>query len=233
MNVIILCGGYGTRLGDLTKNMPKPLLEVAGLPFVAHLIQQLRCQGISEVVLAVSFKSEKFFQILGHEYDGVKISYSLEPSPLGTGGAIKYAMNLYDFDSCVVLNGDTYSEFNLRDLVDFSSQNEAEIAVGLAFVMDTSRYGAVVLNSSNRICKFGEKSISTEGFINAGIYFLKRSIFQSITEANFSFEKSVLEALVQHIKVFGLVSAGNFIDIGVPEDLFRANRYFEAKGSYG
>lgn len=224
MKAVVLCGGQGTRLGDLTKDTPKPLLEVAGRPFMHHVLGKLAAAGTPEVVLATSFQWEKIAKVYGNAWQGMRICYSIEPEPLGTGGAIRQAMREAQAAEALVLNGDTLFDMDLNALIDFHAQRRAQVSIAVRRVPDVSRYGAVAMDGEGRIVQFGEKRRQGEGLINAGVYVVNVEVFEGIESPRFSFETEVLGANIDCMRVYAMEAAGYFIDIGIPEDLALAAR---------
>ena len=146
-SAILLVGGMGTRLLPLTLKTPKPMLQVAGVPFTEHQIRKAADAGITEIVLATSYKSELFEPYFGNgERFGIKIKYAVEKSALGTGGGIRNAANLLaDCDQVVIFNGDVLSGHDLTGQLEFHKKHQADITLHLAQVEDARSYGCVEL----------------------------------------------------------------------------------------
>ena len=222
MKAIILCGGLGTRLGSLTKDIPKPLLNVAGRPFISYVLDRLAKAGINGFVLAVGFQWSKLHDYIGDEWNSVPVHYSVEAEPLGTGGAIKKALSNMDVDEVIVVNGDTLFDINIQKFLHFAIANQSMACIALRKVEDCSRYGSVTVNAQGRIMSFGEKDLNGEGFINGGVYYLRYNALDSIAVNAFSFETAFLELKYPKEPIFGMAFDDYFIDIGVPADLHRA-----------
>ena len=199
------------------------MLAVAGRPFLAHVLDQLSLAHLDEIVLAVSFQWEKIQAEIGNRWRGVKISYSIEQSPLGTGGAIRQAMQQAGIIEALVANGDTLLNINADELIQFARDHEADIAIALRANEDTSRFGKVRINSDNRIVAFEEKAPASSGLINSGMYFVKSSIFSKMFTQAFSFEKDILVRQTDLLAIYGMQTSAYFIDMGIPEDLARAH----------
>ncbi len=226
---IILAGGMGTRLGMLTQDIPKPMLEVAGRPFLDYLIKNLMNQGICELILAVSYKSEKIIQYCESKYKNLDLKFSIEDTPLGTGGGLRKALELTEEENILVVNGDTYSQFDLNVLSKFYDSKKADMAIVLKYMQDASRYGIVDLDEQCRINKFVEKSLTAKGFINSGVSLVKRSSFCSIELGkSFSLETDFLAGKCKDFKFYGIDFPGYFIDIGVIADFNRAQEEFRS-----
>ena len=214
---VVLAGGLGTRLGDHTKTLPKPMMDVAGRPFLDYLIRNLRRHGIGEIVLSVGHLHETIRDCFGdgNEY-GVHIHYAVEHEPLGTGGALRNCLPLLA-ERFFVLNGDTMFDVN------FAALDATSITAVMALrpVADTARYGRVTLHDK-WITHFVEKGAEGPGVINGGVLCLNRQDIASLPEAKSSLERDLLPHLAQQRELAGFVSDTFFIDIGLPESLLEA-----------
>lgn len=225
---IVLAGGFGTRLRGVVDGVPKPLAPVAGRPFLALVLDALATQGMRRVVLATGYRGEQIETALGAVWRGMSLDYSRETEPLGTGGAIALAMQRIAGDACFVLNGDTWLALNYANFETATCAQDARLGVALAKVPEVARYGAVRVEDG-RITGFIEKGYFGAGFVNAGVYWLRRDLLGACpAEAAFSFEREVLVAAVTRETVRGYIDTADFIDIGVPEDYERAQRQFPA-----
>jgi D-glycero-alpha-D-manno-heptose 1-phosphate guanylyltransferase len=222
MKAVVLCGGLGTRLGDMTRETPKPLIPVAGRPFLAHVLDQLTTAPIDEIILAVSFHWQKVLAEIGDSWCGVKISYSIEQEALGTGGAIKQAMRQSGVNEALVVNGDTFLKMNAGDLLQFAKEQNADIAIALKQTEDSARFGKVNIDELGRVLAFEEKGQCGRGLINSGVYYVRELVFASIQQETFSFEKDVLTLYCSEFAIYGMPTDAYFIDMGVLEDLARA-----------
>jgi len=224
MNAIVLCGGLGTRLGDLTRETPKPLLDVAGQPFITYILEYLQSSGVTHACLAVSFQWHKLRAALGDHWNGLPLSYSIEDKPLGTGGAIRQALKTMGWPEALIANGDTLVEADLWQILAVGQQANADVVLVLKQVADTARYGRVNLLPSGRVASFSEKGVVGPGLINAGLFWLRADLVAAIPHAVFSFEQDVMMAHLHQYDIHGLPTVGYFIDMGIPEDLERARR---------
>lgn len=223
MEAIILAGGFGTRLQSVVKNVPKPMADINGKPFLAYLLDYvIRC-GVGKIVLSVGYKKEGVMEFFGSNYKGIEIEYCTEDAPLGTGGAIKKALDLCSEKNILVLNGDTFFAVNLSGFVAAHHKSGSLASIALKPMERFDRYGSVVLDGDN-ITLFEEKKYCDRGFINGGVYVLSADISPMLNclPDIFSFEKDFLEAKIANIKPYGFVDNGYFIDIGIPEDYERA-----------
>ena len=215
---IILVGGKGTRLGELTRNFPKPMIEVNGKPFLLYILDYVQRFGFKEIILLSSHGSEylqDYFK--DFKYKNCNITILKEEIPLGTGGAL---VNSYEYldDAFFCLNGDSIVEGNWLSIIqDFDET--CDCAVALTKVDDPKRYGTVKLENS-LIKKFYEKKESDKSqFINAGIYIFRKKIFKNYKKEFISLEKDILPALAEGQKIKGRYVEGYFIDIGTPTSL--------------
>ncbi|MEZ7196964.1 sugar phosphate nucleotidyltransferase [Pseudodesulfovibrio karagichevae] len=215
---VILAGGRGTRLGELTREVPKPVIPVGGVPFLSYLIWNLARHGIREIVLSTGYLHEKLRDALGDGRElGVRLSYVREREPLGTGGGVRNCLGLLD-ETFLVLNGDSIFDINYLDLA-AGAQGNPRIA--LRRVEDASRFGTV-RHRSGRVVQFSEKGAGGPGAINGGIYLLTREVVRELPEGAVSLEQDVFPELAARGRLFCKEYSGFFLDIGVPEDLARA-----------
>lgn len=221
--VIILAGGFGTRLSSVVKDVPKPMAPVNGYPFLHYIFKELQHQHIQEVILSVGYKKEIIQDFFQDNYLDISIQYAVENEPLGTGGGIKRAFSLVKEDA-FILNGDTYFDIKLTQLKDAS----ADICIALKPMFEFDRYGSVEINERQRIIAFNEKKYCPHGLINGGVYYFHKSLFDRIlTEEKFSFEKDILEKHLNDLNIYGKIFDNYFIDIGIPEDYERAKHDFK------
>lgn len=220
MQAIILAGGFGTRLQSVVKNCPKPMAPIHNKPFLAYLIDYLKSQGITEVVLSVHYLREQIEDFFKDNYQGIKIRYAVEEQPLGTGGAIVHALKKIDSTQPVfILNGDTLLKLNYKTMYEKHFQNNTYLTIALRKIENCNRYGVVSV-SETEITAFDKLGGEHPGLINAGVYLIDSSIFQKfpVSASVFSFEKDFLPSCVRHLKAHAFVVEDYFIDIGVPED---------------
>ena len=221
--VIILAGGFGTRLSTVVKDVPKPMAPINGKPFLHYIFKELQHQKIKQIVLSVGHLKEVIQDYFQDSYLGISIQYAIENEPFGTGGGIKHAFNFVE-DDAFVLNGDTFFDIELSKL----KKTDADISIALKPMFNFDRYGTVELNNENRIVSFNEKKHCEHGLINGGVYYFKKSLFDKIeTERKFSFEKDILEKHLHHLQIQGTVFDNYFIDIGIPEDYKQAQIDFK------
>ena len=228
-SAILLVGGRGTRLAPLTNNTPKPMLQVAGVPFTEHQINKARAAGITEIVLATSFKAELFEPYFGDGKNfGISIKYAIEEVALGTGGAISNAGAMLEGGGPVaIFNGDVLSKHDLDSQFKFHQANGADVTLYLTEVEDARAYGAVELDNTGRVSAFNEKMENPPtNIINAGCYIFNRGIIESIPVGKvISIERETFPQLLANgAKVFGFVDKSYWLDIGTPTALLKASR---------
>ena len=215
---VILAGGLGTRLRATIGDIPKPLAEVNGRPFLAYQLDWLKSQGITQVVLCVGYRHELIEAHFGSGGSiGMQISYSIEREPLGTGGALWNARNLLR-DPFLAMNGDTYFELQLGPLLQQHLSQQAIATMSLVQVPDTSRFGAVTLDAEGYVSQFQEKGRSGAGLINAGIYALSNKVFDYFpVQMPVSIERDVFPVLSERRLLQACTLRGFHLDIGTPE----------------
>jgi D-glycero-alpha-D-manno-heptose 1-phosphate guanylyltransferase len=228
----VLCGGLGTRLRPVLNDRPKSMALVSGVPFLRLLIEKLRSQRVYDVILGTGYMAEQIESYFGNGNDlGVRIRYSREHEPLGTGGALKLAEPFLS-DPIVVLNGDSYVDWSLASVREVFSAKQADIVIVLRAVEDIARYGSVTLDRDGRVTQFAEKGVRAgPGLINAGVYFLRKEIVRDLAAGEaLSLERDVFPTLLER-RVYGLACTGLFIDIGIPDDLRRAQSLLAAEAN--
>ena len=226
---VILAGGFGTRLSHVLGNIPKPMAPVYGKPFLCYLLDRLADAGVTHVVLATGHLHEQIVSYFHDGYRGIKVSFSNESTPLFTGGAIVKAARQIESEDFLVLNGDTLFDIDIPAFCDFHRSRNAHLSVALRDVPDTGRYGAVEC-LDGCIKAFREKDQSSgAGCINGGIYAISHEwLMQQSLPEKFSFEKELMQPLAGAEGFCGMRFSDYFIDIGVPEDYYRAQKEFGA-----
>ena len=223
---IILAGGFGTRLQSVVSDVPKPMAPVAGRPFLTYLLDRLRKQGYTHIVLATGYLHEKVEEFFGHEYHDVAIDYARELSPLGTGGAIVNALQYCHEETVTVLNGDTLFDIDHERLCRFAEEKDTSLAIVLRQVPDAGRYGSVEIDANGCITTFKEKNAEAgSGLINGGIYRIQRSLLDGFTLGEkFSFEQELMQQRYRDERYYAYADGAYFLDIGIPEDYSRAQQ---------
>lgn len=223
---IILAGGLGTRLRSVVDDLPKVMAPVGGRPFLEHVLDRLIAQGLERAILAVSYRREAILDHFGVRYRGLDLSYSIEEEPLGTGGAIRQAMAQAGSAPCFILNGDTWLELDYGAMARSWSESGSPLAMAVRELPDVGRYGALEI-SNGRVTAFLEKGRIGPGTINAGVYLTTPDLFnRDQWPPRFSFEQDLLMAHLGELAPLAYATSGAFIDIGIPEDYFRAQALF-------
>jgi mannose-1-phosphate guanylyltransferase len=225
MQALVLAGGEGTRLRPLTYTTPKPVMPLAGRPFLSYMLDWLHSHDVDEVILSCGFLSDGVKRVLGDIYDGMRLRYVVEEEPLGTAGPVRLAHEegLLQ-DRLFVLNGDVLTDIDLSAELAQHLQTGARVTLALYPVDDTSSYGVVPADDQGRVLEFIEKTGDDPptNRINAGAYVIEREVVDSIPSGRaVSFEREVFPALVGD-GLYGFAAEGYWIDIGTPD------RYLEA-----
>lgn len=229
MRAVVLVGGFGTRLRPLTFTTPKPMLPVGHRPIIENLVMMLAAAGIDEVVLALGFKPEPFMRAFPDgTCAGVKLHYAVEPEPLDTGGAIRFAAEDAGINSTfVVVNGDVLTDLDVASLIDSHRERGAEATIHLTPVDDPSAYGVVELDGRGRVSRFVEKpapGTAPSNLINAGTYVFEPSVLTRIpTGRKVSIERETFPQLVEARTLYAMATDDYWIDTGRPATYRQAN----------
>lgn len=214
--LVVLCGGLGTRIRSINNEVPKALIKIGRAPFLYHLLTQYH-SAVSNIVVATGYKREMIRDEIGSFFKSTPVIYSEELEPLGTGGALKQALKAVETKRCLVVNGDTFSKF------DFGIMERSQDFMVTSTVEGPHRFNGLSI-SNEKVRGFLNKG---EGeVINAGTYaFFVEKLSQSLScfPSVFSFENDVLPILVASGEIQA-IPCDDFIDIGVPEDYFRAQK---------
>lgn len=222
---IILAGGLGTRLRSVLPDVPKCLAPVAGRPFLFHVINYWRSQGIERFVFSLGYKSDQIQEYLSNQFPTLNYEVVIEQKPLGTGGGIVLALRACQHPQVLVLNGDTLFRGDLHAAARLHEVESANCTLLLKPMINFDRYGVVHTEPNGSIKAFLEKQAVTEGQINAGVYLIDRhKLLDEEWPAAFSFEKDYLERYVSERKFLGIAQDAYFRDIGIPEDHQLADR---------
>jgi len=225
---ILLVGGFGTRLMPLTRNTPKPMLTVAGIPVTEHQLMMAKAAGIEEIVLATSYLSDVFTPYFGDGSRwGMSIKYAVEKEPLGTGGAIRNAAQLFENqESVVILNGDVLSSHDLAEQIRQHEAHDADVTLHLTEVDDARAFGCVPTDAQGRVTAFLEKMDNpVTNQINAGCYVFNPRVITSIPlDTVVSVERETFPQLVSSgAKIYGYLENTYWLDIGTPKALLKAS----------
>ncbi len=229
ISLLVLAGGFGTRLRSEVKDVPKPLAPVAGKPFLAHMIANWKAQGVTQLFLLLHFEHQKICAMVdamenSGELDGMKVHTLIETVPLGTGGAVVNAIDVFGIKSNFLLtNADTWLGSGITELA-----SACPNSIGIVKVQNTQRYGAVQVDNG-KILRFSEKSQSVgNGWVNAGLYHLVPDVFKTARKNHvFSIETDVFPKLVEQRMLAATPLETDFIDIGIPDDYHCFCRWVE------
>ena len=228
LTTILLLGGQGTRLRSVVSDRPKVMALVNGRPFLTILLDELIRSGIKKVVFSTGYKSDYIKEELGTSYEGLKITYSEELSPQGTGGGLRLATEMVKSKNYLVMNGDNFIEFNLNSFVHnhLTKLNEASILIKK--VDDSQRFGTVLFDKDMKVKEFKEKDSSvTEGYINCGVYILTSSVLKYFPKSSpFSLELDFFPNITRR-RFYAFQTEGRHLDIGTPQSYELAQTFFK------
>lgn len=227
---IILAGGLGTRLRQVLPDLPKCMAPVNEKPFLGYVTRYFQKQGVEKFIFSLGYKSEVISDYIRSEFSPNDYLFSIEETPLGTGGAIKLACTKASGKNVFVINGDTLFKVDVNRLSMVHQEYDADCTLSLKPLPNIDRYNGVELNDDNSVKEFKEPRPGS-GLINGGVYALNASMFlhEDLPE-KFSFEKDYLEKLYHNRKMYGSIQDTYFIDIGIPSDYERAQT--ELKNTY-
>ncbi len=226
---IILAGGFGTRLKEVVDNVPKVMALVNGRPFLEYVLDYLDRNVFNHVVLSVGYKHEIIRDHFKDKYKSIHIDYAIEEEPFGTGGAIQLAFKQINGYRAMVFNGDTMFRVDMDKIINFHFSKGTGFSLVLREVGNVERFGAVEINTDNKITRFSEKGENTgPGNINGGVYVIEKKFFETMGfSEKFSMEKDGFEKLYKTYPFYGILCKQYFIDIGVPDDYKRAQDEFK------
>ncbi len=229
MKAVILVGGEGTRLRPLSINRPKPMMPLANKPFIEYVLNLLRKYSVKDIILSSCYLPHSIEDYLKNGSGfGVKLTYEVESTALGTAGAVKNVEKHLE-DTFLVFNGDILTDLNLRELIKYHKEKKAKATIALTPVEDPTLYGLVELREDGSIVRFLEKPSwdqITSDLINAGTYVLEPEVLKDVpAEESYSFERGLFPLLLdRNERVFGFVSNAYWLDIGNPAKYLLAHR---------
>lgn len=234
---IILVGGLGKRLQPVVKDIPKPLADVGGKPFLWYILQKLLQENMERIILSAGYKAELVEEFILKYFIEENTRIIIEKEPLGTGGALKKSITFVNNDFLYLLNGDSFFDINMKKFEEDSFRiGKFDISIALCEMNNPLRFGIVEINEDNKVLDFKEKVIAkNKKYINTGIYILNKKVFEKKLNnfpEKFSFEKDILENKELKLKTIGIPYKANFIDIGIPEDYIKAKRFFQKSVLY-
>lgn len=224
---VILAGGFGTRLRSAVSDVPKPMAPINGRPFLEYLIDFWFEQGIKHFILSVGYKHEIISSYFGSKYHGATIDYVVEDMPMGTGGGLLASLKyLSNTNPVLLLNGDSFFDISISDLLKHHLTNRAAVTFSLFRTSERGRYMGMQLSDDGRILSLGDKKNQSDVLANGGVYIVDPIAFDGFpapTKQAISLEGDIFPGLLKsEAGMWGYQSNGLFIDIGVPEDYFRA-----------
>lgn len=227
--VMILAGGYGTRLHSVVPDLPKVLADVNGRPFLSYLLDQLCLSRVNSVIICTGYRGEMIVKAFQYKYKDLKLFFSKEPEPLGTAGALKFSLDSCNAEHILVMNGDSFLDTDLISFQKWHYQKRADCSLLLTHVKSSERYGFVKTDTDGRIKVFEEKGIEKSGWINAGVYIFRREIIASIPNNRMvSLENEIFPQLIGK-DFYAFKAHGSFIDIGTPQSYEKAKEFFYEK----
>jgi len=228
-DVVILCGGQGTRFRQVASDIPKALASVGNGVFLDILLKSIFNQGFKRVILAVGHMKEKIIQKYSRDD---RMLFSEESEPLGTGGAAMKALKLVRTENFVVMNGDCHSEVDLKKMYAEHLENKPLITMALAEMEDVSDYGSVSVGEANKILAFEEKSPQKRaGLVNAGVYIFNKKIVSHTPGVRFSLERDLFPAVILEKPCYAHIVKGGILDIGIPERYNLAKQKFAKRNN--
>ena len=231
MYSIILAGGFGKRLGKITKKVPKPLLKIGKKPFIFYLLDSLEKHGFKYAIICVHYLKKQFKDILSQKNIKIETLFSEEETPLGTGGAIKKALNLVrSSEPILVHNGDSFTNLNYKRVIESHLNSKKNLTIVLKKIKSCKRYGQFIFDKKLRIKEFVYPGKNEAGYISIGVYVISKDLFKrDDLSKNFSFESDFLVPKILEIEPNIFITEDYFIDIGTPKDFKRASLEIEKK----
>ncbi len=225
--VLILCGGLGTRLRAVVKDVPKPMAKINDKPFLDILLKYLSSYGIKNIVLSTCYLSKVIEDYYKSNWQKLNIKISKEPEPRGTAGGVKYSKKHIKSNNFLVINGDTFCNANLKQFYNFHLKKMGDVTILITkkSFSDSKDTGTIVLDKEYRIISFQEKQKNIKRYSNAGMYFLSKNIFNIIPDnKKCSLEYDIFPKLD---KMYGYITTKRFIDIGTAERFYKAAKMFK------
>ena len=227
--VVILAGGRGVRLSSAVSDRPKPMADINGTPFLSHLMNFWVGKRIDHFILSLGYMHETIINYFGATFEGIPITYTVEKTPLGTGGALLLAAEEISESVFFLVNGDTFFDLNTRKMMIEHSQEAADLSIAVFQLKRNTRYGSVDIGANGEITRFRrKKEKSTNSWVNGGTYVMNKEWIADccIKEEKISLEAEMIPKLLvsgRKIHAYRTGAGAGFIDIGVPEDYLRAS----------
>lgn len=223
MEAIILAGGLGTRLRSEVRDIPKSMALIRNKPFMVYLLDRLINNGVTRIIFSLGYKSEYIQEYFSDSYKNCDIIYAIEEKLLGTGGAIKNAMQYVQGEDVIVVNGDSIFLSDFKEQHKLHKSTGADATLALKHMKNIERYGTIEMTEEGKVTKFLEKQPIDEGYMNTGTYiFNVKSFKETLLPEKFSIERDYFEAMVNQLNFVGYKANGYFLDIGIPKDFKKA-----------
>ena len=222
--VIILAGGFGTRLRSVVNDKPKCLAVINERPFLSYLIDSLLKYNYDRFIFSLGYMSDDVIEFIKSSYPELDSVFSIEEAPLLTGGAIRLALEFVESDSVLILNADTFFGLDLSLFFEYHMSESSDMTIALKPMFKFDRYGAVIFDNKNVVVAFEEKAFKEFGHINCGYVYLKKEVLSEYPlNVPFSFESDFIKINLKRLRIIAFIDDSYFIDIGIPEDYFKAN----------
>ena len=226
----ILAGGYGKRLKKVVPNLPKPMAIIEKKPFLEYLLDYWIDEGVTKFIISVGYLKDIIIKHFGNKYKNIPIEYFVEKSPLGTGGGLIFISNQLS-DPFIVLNGDTFFEVSLKELLMFKKKNKIGFVMNLFETSERDRYGIVDIKKKIWVESIDQLKKNKKGWANGGVYLINPDVFKKSNFKSgvaYSLERDIIPYLIS----LGNIVGGNkqkkkFLDIGIPKDYYKAKKFFE------
>jgi len=218
MDVVILCGGKGTRLKSVVSDRPKPMAALNDKPFLQLLMEYAAGFGFKRFILAAGYMADVIEKHFSGAAAGFDVAVSRETEPLDTAGAVRNASALIRTPQFLVMNGDSICRIDLRAFVEFHFSRGGRASVAVAKVADAGSFGSITKDADGRLLSFREKAAAGAGYVNAGIYILDKTVLEAVPPGTrYSMERDLLPALISGRDVYGYETESRLFDIGTPE----------------
>lgn len=227
IDVVILCGGLGTRLRMIVHDRPKPMAKINHHPFLDILVEYLSRYGCKRFILCTGYKGDFVRKYYENKEYPISLLFSEEREPLGTAGAIKNAESLIQSNVFLVMNGDSFCKVTIHNFLEFHTSKESFASIALIPADISNDCGRVIISDTHQIVSFHEKVVDAVGFVNAGIYIFDKEVLSLIPAGKtYSLEYDLFPTLIQQKNMYGFVEKQQLIDIGIPERYELAQKVF-------
>lgn len=227
---VVLAGGFGTRLSSVVGTKPKMLAPVSGKPFLSYILDQIHSFNLKKIVLCTGYLHNQLIDYYGHEYRSIPITYCHETVALGTGGAVRNTLPWLSEGPFLIMNGDSYCDFDFIEFEVFHSVTNAEVSMLLVEERQNHRGGLVTMGDDDKVISFKEKEASVmTSLVNAGIYIMNKTVIRSIpVKTPCSLENDFFPTIINK-SLYGMVTGNPMIDIGTPESYSSAQTFFSGQ----